>query len=454
MNSTAENTAVPRRTKVWTAGTLTYSLSGIIILFCWLLLGDFAWSMKERSVYNITQLLFKTFGASDMVNALCMGTLPSLIILILGPLVSYHSDRKRGGWGRRIPYLLVTTPIASLSMIGLAFCPLLGTKLHLLLVSSSPGQNSLIIGFMAICWLAFEVGTITANTIFTALINDVVPDTLVGRFYGLFRMFSLLAGIIFNFWLLGKAEKYYVLMFVIIGLIYGVGFLLMCFKVKEGEYPPPEAGGKGAFDGIRIYFKDCFHQPYYCVYFVFLTLSGLVFTPVNLFSVFQAQSLNISMTDYGHYIAFTFIISLVLSWFIGVLADRIHPLRLGIGILVLYAISGLLSGLLITNQTTFAVAIITHCVISGMFFTGTASLGQRMLPKDRFAQLAAAGGVIGSIATVMITPLIGGVLDLSHHCYRLTYLMGSGFALLSLIPAIWVYRKFMALGGDDNYQAP
>jgi hypothetical protein len=41
---------------------------------------------------------------------------------------------------------------------------------------------------------------VIANAVFGGLINDVVPPALIGRFFGLFRAVSLLAGIIFNFW--------------------------------------------------------------------------------------------------------------------------------------------------------------------------------------------------------------------------------------------------------------
>jgi len=339
-------------------------------------------------------------------------------------------------------------------MIGLAFSPIMGGALHRLLGTSSPGLNENILVFMTIFWIIFEVGTIAANSIFTALINDVVPNKLVGRFYGLFRMFSLLAGIIFNFWLLGKAEKHYVLMFSIIGIIYGFGFFLMCLKVKEGEYPPPPRNDGGAFGGIKTYFKDCFSYSYYCWIFIFLTLAMLTFIPVNLFNIFYAQSLNISMDDYGRLIAITFVISLLSSWFLGALADRIHPIRLGVVVLTLYVFVALLSGIFITDKKTFGIALISHCVISGMYFTGTASLMQRLFPKARFAQLASASGIIGSVITIIVTPMIGGILDISNHCYRLTYFMGAVFAVLSLLIAIPMYRKFIVLGGDNNYKAP
>ena len=73
--------------KRWKAGTLTYSIGGLVVLFCWLLMGDFAWAMKERSVYTVVQLLFKKFGTSDTLNSLFMGSLPSAISLFLGPVI-------------------------------------------------------------------------------------------------------------------------------------------------------------------------------------------------------------------------------------------------------------------------------------------------------------------------------------------------------------------------------
>ena len=39
----------PQR-KLWRVGTLTYAFGGLVILFSWLLWGDFAWSMRDRAV--------------------------------------------------------------------------------------------------------------------------------------------------------------------------------------------------------------------------------------------------------------------------------------------------------------------------------------------------------------------------------------------------------------------
>jgi len=51
--------------KLWRTGTLVYTTAGLVVLFCWLLWGDFAWQMKERSVTSVVQLMFLKFQASD-----------------------------------------------------------------------------------------------------------------------------------------------------------------------------------------------------------------------------------------------------------------------------------------------------------------------------------------------------------------------------------------------------
>src|SRR5260221_311982 len=140
--------------------------------------------------------------------------------MLLGPVVSYRSDRHRGRWGRRIPYLVLPTPIMVLSMMGLAASPWLGIHLHALLGGFSPGANALVLGLLGLFWVLFECASISAYLIFGALINDVVPAPFLGRFFGLFRAFSLIAGIVFHAWLLGWAEVHYVWIFIGIGALY------------------------------------------------------------------------------------------------------------------------------------------------------------------------------------------------------------------------------------------
>lgn len=95
-----------------------------------------------------------------------------------------------------------------------------------------------------------------------------------------------------------------------------------------------------------------------------------------------------------------------------------------------------------------------HGVLSGTYFTCAASLGQRLFPKNKFAQFASAAGIFGSLATMVMAPAIGFAIDTSGNNYRLTFYIGAGLAALALVMAMYVFGKFACLGGPKNYTAP
>ncbi|MEZ5277345.1 MAG: MFS transporter [Opitutaceae bacterium] len=455
---TPDTIGSPNAPKKWKAGTLTYTSAGLAVLFIWLLFGDFAWQLKERSVTATAQLFLKRFESSDFFVGLLIGSLPAAMGMIIGPIISVRSDRHRGRWGRRIPYLLVPLPFVTASMVGLALSPQVGGFFHQLLGDTSPGLNACVLGAFAGFWALFEVATVIANAVFGGLINDVVPQAIIGRFFALFRIVSLIDGIIFNYFLIKHAEEYFVWIFIGTGVFYAIGFSLMCFMVKEGEYPPPEplseTAKPGRMQGLRSYLRECFATPYYLWIFVALTLCMLSFGPVNSFSIFYAKSLDMSMQTYGRYIAASYACSIILAYFLGSLADRFHPLRMAIATIGLYAGFMLWGAGFATDSPRFGVAFIAHTVISGAYFTSTASIGQRLYPKMKFAQFASAAGILIAATAAVLPPTVGLILDASGHQYRLTFLMGGILASTGLLILLVVHHKFMKLGGPKNYKAP
>ena len=209
MTSASPKPTTPASTKAWHHGALTYTTAGLCALLFWLLWGDIAWSLRERSVPSVMQLLFQKFGASNLLSSLLISSLPNVLVLICGPIVSYRSDRHRGRWGRRIPFLVWHIPVAMLSMIGVALSPQLGAGLNSLLGAHSPGESTCALIVIGTGWSLFELATVVANAVFYGLINDVVPTALLGRFYGLFRGISLSASILFNFYVFGYAESHF-----------------------------------------------------------------------------------------------------------------------------------------------------------------------------------------------------------------------------------------------------
>jgi hypothetical protein len=353
----------------------------------------------------------------------------------------------------------VTTPIAALAMVGVAFSPKMGGALH----GGGVGrlsENAMIIMCCGMFWTIFELATLSANAVFGGLINDVVPRPFLGRFYGLFRALSLIAGIIFNYWLFAKAKQHYVWVFISISILYGVGFILMCLKVKEGDYPPPSPAPPapnvvhGFFGATRVFFTECFSNSYYVWIFLGWTFSNLAFIPVNGFSIPYYGAVHMGDQTYGDLIALTYAISLMLSYFLGVVCDRFHPLRVSILAMALYAICAGWGSMFATGAHTFAIALVAHGVLSGMFYTTSASLGQRLYPHARFAQFAAAATMMLALSQVALGQVLGRLLDWTGHNYRYTFTVGLMLSLMGMVCLMVTQQKFMRLGGPENYVAP
>jgi maltose/moltooligosaccharide transporter len=443
--------------KRWHVGTLTYTASGLVVLFCWLLWGDFAYALKDRSVQPVVQLMIEKYHASDLLQAIFLIALPAFFGVIIGPIVSYYSDRTRTRWGRRIPYLLIATPVAALAMFALAVSPAIGHAVNSFLGPHGPGNDPSILLFTGLFWALFDVATVVANTLFNALINDVVPRAIIGRFFGLFRILSLFAGALL-FYKFGVAKSHFFAIFVGLGLVYGVGFTMMCLKVKEGEYPPSpdqaQSSRPGFVNAARLYLKECFEQPYYLLLIIGFNLANVAFIPVNNFNIPFSDMVHMSADHYGKFISLTYLISICLAYPLGSMADRFHPLRLGIFTMVAYAAVTWWGGLYARTAGTFAIALLAHGVLSGVFFTVTGSLTQRLFPPSRFAQFYSAYWLTYSLSLVILGPIVGKYLDLSGHNYRHAYLISSVLALSSVLCLAEVYRRFKAFGGASAYVAP
>lgn len=443
------------KTPIWTAGTLVYTKAGIIGLFALLLAGDFFWSMRDRSVGPMAQWYLKNLGVPNLLFGLLIASFPALISLIFSPIISVKSDRHRSKRGRRVPFLLITTPIAACGMIGLGLTPIVAKWLH----AHFPHMDELTVAVLCfgIFWAAFELATVTVQSVFGGLINDVVPKPILGRFYGLFRAVSLIDGMIFHFWITGLIPSYFTTILLIVGVAYGVAFVWICLKIKEGEYPPPSpitSNQRGPLAQTSRYFRECFGHTYYNQVFLLMTLAVLGFLPVNIFGIPYSLSLGISMNAYGKALALTYLISLLLSFFLGWLVDLFHPLRMVMATLVGYVLVTLAGSFYVTTPLAFLITLVLHGVLSGCYFTCAASLGQRLFPHARYAQFASAAGMILALGTMLMGPLVGTLIDATGSNYRYTFIVGCGLSSLALLLSWNVYRMFNALGGVSGYSAP
>lgn len=444
--------------RVWRVGTLTYTLGGLIVLFSWLLWGDFAWQMKERATQPVVQVMLKKYGASEFLNGFLVLALPAVIAVLLGPVISYRSDRHRSRWGRRIPFLVLTVPLTVVPMFGMAFSPQIGTWVHGLLGLAPESLNFSIILALGLSWAVLDVATVAALTLFGSLVNDVVPRELIGRFYGLFRVVSLLAGIVFGNFVIGHAGNHFTLILGCTGLLFGLGIIMMCCFVKEGEYPPPpeRAPGerRGVVAAVKLYWQECFSKSYYRWVFASMALAQVAFAPVNLISVHAATSFGLSLEVYGKYLAGTYVCSLLLAYPLGWMADRFHPTRIGLVALGLYTLLMVAGYFGIVGPRSFGGVFLVHGVLSGCYFTGAASLAQVLMPKLKFAVYYSAYVLLWAVGNCVVGLGFGDLLDRLDRDYRFAFSAGGLIAALAFWTGYVVYRRFMALGGPKGYVAP
>jgi MFS family permease len=234
----------------------------------------------------------------------------------------------------------------------------------------------------------------------------------------------------------------------------------LCLKVKEGEYPPLEevygeqSKSEGIFKPIFRYFKQSFSHPYYQLVIVALTLSCFISVPYNMYSILYAKELQVDMDIYGKICATIYLCSFILSFPLGILADKFHPLRVSVFGALLYLFSMLAGFFMVKDATTFMVVLALHTLLSGCYFTVSASLPQRLFPRELFAQFNSAFGMILALGNTLFGMLFGYILDYSGKNYRLVFVFAIVITILAIVSLMGVWRKFNMLGGDKNYVPP
>lgn len=463
---------LPRPATTYRVGTLAYTKRALVVLCLWLLWGDFCFTLMTSIVPTIMPLKFKELDASNTIIGLFITTIPGVINMIFSPIVSFKSDRFRSRWGRRIPFILVTLPFLVASLFGLAFSENLASWIHLHFedMLSGVSVNTLAIAVMGFMVVAFSFFNTFVNSVFWYLFNDVVPEIFLARFMSWFRLVGLGASSLYNLFLFKHAIDHTALIFVSVGLLYLVGFGLMCLKVKEGEYPPPPkyiGGQTGVAAAINTYSKECLGLSHY--WMLFLASMGVrAFYVTLVFNIFLYKSLGLSLEAAG-IIFFSYRISSAVAIPIsGWLADRFHPIRVVIAGAILQAVVTPLSLIWLfwhpSSQVAFYVVLAMNIFLLGpieaLVSVMDPPLFMRIFPRDRFGQFCSANGMLRSFADIAAGVLIGVFLDAiaarwnMDVAYRCLPLWNMAAYALVLYAMIKLYRSWQKYGGDNAYTPP
>jgi MFS family permease len=425
---------------------LAAGLLSLLPLYFFLLMGDLAWSLKERAVQEVVKAQLREFSQNPVLLNVLFGALPAMLSLLFGPLVGAWSDRTRTRLGRRIPFLLCGAPLLSGALVGLAYSETLADAVVAWFGIDPAFRRETVIACMGAFWALFELLSITSNALFIALVNDTVPKPMLGRFFGLFRIVSLAVGAAFFYVVFGNDLPSVARQVMLaIAAVYLGGFALLCACVREPECPPPSA--LAAPPGLGRLRAPGGEAPwFYVLLFAALGMATTSLLPVNINSYNAISQFGVDRSSFGHAVALTYCISIVLALPLGWLADRVHPLRVGFAALTLYALCMLGAWFLVVGRTSFLIWFVVHGVLAGAFLTGTAALLPSLLPRARFSELAAFSASVTALLAMVFTLAMGAALDWSGRDFRLMFLAAGLVALAGA--GLWygVLRLFRRAG--------
>jgi Na+/melibiose symporter-like transporter len=450
--------------RIYACGTLRYTTFGLFMVFFWLLWGDFTMSLMEEVLPAVLPLQFKALGASNKVMAVLLSTIPATMNFCVNPIISFRSDRFRSKWGRRIPFLIGPTPCIAAALVAIAYAPEIGAWAHGLIAARGVvGRNTVIIATLGVLLVIFQFFNMFIASVYYYLFNDTVSSQYLARFMATFRVVGALASMTFNYFLFPHAQTHMRMIFMGAAALYFFGFISMCFGLKEGEYPPPPplAGNrKGVWASIKTYALECFTHPYYLNIFAYGACAQVAGACMFVTTLFYLH-LGISLNQLGKFNAMMQIPGLILMIPLGIICDRLHPLRVLIWTMLLLPLLSLASFFFVHDfRSMVAVALIGFPI---MQFLGAsrAPLLWLLFPKERFGQFGSAEAMARSIASIIASVLAGFFLDamkgLYHgdeEYYRGMYLWAFFFQMLACF-FIWrVYAGWKKHGGLKNYHAP
>lgn len=429
---------------IWTAGTLRYTKGGLIVLFVWLLGNDLCLMLMEQVAPQLTPLLLKNHGASNQDIAFYTATLGTALTIWINPFVSTWSDRHRGPYGRRRPFLLFAAPICAVLLAAIPCVPHLAGFFGL---SATSG----VIMLIGACYIAYAVFNSVILAIFNYYFWDVVPEPLLGRFTSLTKVVSTIATFIWNYFLFGLAEKHMEVIYIGVAAFFLVLYLLSLWQVKEGDYPPPDVRQKkGLFASVRIYLVECFGQSYYLwVYGAMAAYQVGNLSSVVYQNFYLMDSLGLSWDIIGKMRAWPAVLIVLLAYPLGVLIDRLKPVRMVPPALLLWSLVNLFSFFYLRDPLSLLICSSLMAIASFIFAVSFAVMNVEVFPREKLGQFCSATAITYQIICILVAVPLGMLFDHLKD-YRYTYLWSSLFDALAALLFFKVYCNWKRVRGHTH----
>jgi MFS family permease len=460
-NSSATTTAP----KLHRVGTLSYTRAALLQVMFWMLWGVFFFQLLQNLPSMVVPLQLRWEGASDTLIGF-KSSLSSLVVFLWFPVVGSWSDRHRGALGRRRPFLLWSIPLILGCLMLFALAKPAGALLHGALVGLGLGATvtaaGCTIGWIMVALVLFMLSNALLVQSYGCLIADVIPPEVMGKFTGLYRALGALGSLAFSRWVLGWVEAYTMQVYAVVGLMYAGVFLLLVWRVKEGNYPPPPPKPKGGRLGaVKTYLRECFSHRFYLNYYLATFFNWASLAPIAYLVFFATESgqpgyaatLGLSLDEFGKVKGWTFLVQIPVFLLVGQFVDRFHPVRIAVVGMFLETITYLGCYWFIHDANSLLVWLCLNQAAIAVYLGAFMALAPRLLPRERYGQFISANGIFGITSLIIAPPLVGRLLDTIRD-YRYIYLLCAFCTVMAMLVSWTLYLQWKKLGGDAGYTPP
>ncbi len=460
MNHSPAHIASNCRSRRYTTENLTYTKGGLLVLSFWLLWGDFAFNFFESVFGRFLPLFLKDLQASNTLIGVMTGSFAGLVNVLFLPGISRWSDDLRTSLGRRIPLLYVVTPLTVGAVIAVGFSPEIGSWIFDRFPVRLPAavtKGTFILGLISVLVVSFHFFNMVLVNAYNWLIRDVVPLEVMSRFLAWFSIVGTISGAIFLWFVFPHLMTRRKEIFLAVGIFYLIAFFLMCWKVKEGAYPPPTPVEErpGVFKTFVVYFRECLQIPLYRNFFiVYLLVTAALNCAGNFITLFARETLGLDMGGMGHIFAYTAAISIIFFYPLGWLCDRFSPMHVALGSICVLCLGAILAPIFVQSQNGFLVYSLSFSLPCVAWQLSQRATSMKLFPAGKFGQFSSGLNVFGCGALIVGNILIGVLMDLSHSNYRMAFLWTAVIAASAIFPMILVIRGWKKHGGHDSYAPP
>lgn len=378
------------------------------------------------SVDTLTAMLLPITARHFTDNVVFISALVAMNRLcgfLVQPYAAWKSDRHRGAYGRRRPYLLVGWPavFAGVAMVGaLPFIVPEAYHRTLPVLAVLFAANLLMQAAVDFCYGSGD-----------PLYGDNFAANSLGRANGVRMIVTSAVTLTMTFVFVRQADIHEFWPYAGALLFVTAAFLVACFGVRERRperMPPPAA--YHPFKPLLELRDPHTRQVAICgsSILVVLALSEM------LHSLFVTETLGLSLDELGKITTAALAVSFVMAYPVGLLVDRVGPRAVMIAGFALVGIMQMAFVFWVSDLTTLTLALVAFKVAWVFVYLPMMPLLFRDTPPERRGSIFAAVQTARAGAATLATLLAGGLVQLTES-YRMCYFLAGVACVVGLVSA-------------------